>query len=535
VGYAEGRGAYYRGRYKLAGGTYGTVKDSQGQTIRYRTKREAKQAADAAEAAVRAGTHVDPTAVPTFGEYVNRTWWPTQDLAVSTMQNYPSHIQGHLLPYFGDKLITSITRADIAAWEKEQRALYASSSVTTYRSVLHLILQDAVEDVPAMLVNPAARRRGRGKRAGRRAQNRGPEKVVTTPLGALLVAERAAILTGRDDEFIETVTTAYTGARWGEVVGLEHRYVRPSSLRIEWQLYELDGGVFERCPPKDDSMRDLDVPEFLSMLLAEQKRRCPPETCPCHGMRTMFRSATVRQELRVPRARIAELAGVSPATVSRVRIRPEAVSQATTDRVLAAMVDLDVLEETGPQHVLPHWTRDDHRSQVTEPAASGWYPRHGAAEPARPVCIVAGDRWPGAVVRGRWSATQADACWAPVAAGLTNHGLRHCHSTWLEDLGTPSILIDERMGHLDGSVSARYKHITQGMRDRMLAGLSQLWTESLAARAAMSPRSPVAVLDRLLQEQSEYLLSQNSPQRVISQAIRAMDMVPDLHLSKWTA
>ncbi|MGW1813324.1 LacI family DNA-binding transcriptional regulator [Streptomyces sp. NPDC002125] len=535
MGYAENRGAYYRGRYKLADGTYGTVKDGHGQTIRYRTKRDAKQAADAAEVTVRAGMHVDPTAVPTFAEYVNQTWWPTQDLAASTMQNYPSHIQGHLLPYFGDKLITAITRADIAAWEKGQRALYAASSVTTYRSVLHLILQDAVDDVPAMLVNPASRRRGRGKRAGRRSQSRGPEKVVTTPLGALLIAERAAILTGRCDEFIETITTAYTGMRWGEVVGLGRKYVRPRSIRVEWQLYELTSGKLERCPPKDDSMRDIDTPHFLALLLAEQKRRCPPAPCQCHGMQTMFRSATVRQELRVPRARIAELAGVGVATVSRVRTRPDAVSQAATERVLAAMAELGVLEETQPEHMLPHWTRDDHRSQVTEPAASGWYPRHGAAEPARPVRVVAGDQWPGTVVRGRWSATQADACWTPVAAGLTNHGLRHCHATWLEDLGTPSILIDERMGHLDGSVSARYKHTTQGMRDRMLAGLSQLWLESLAARAAMSPRSPVAVLDRLLQEHSAEIISQNSPQRVISQAIRTMGTAPDLHLSKWTA
>ncbi|MFS0694330.1 LacI family DNA-binding transcriptional regulator [Streptomyces nitrosporeus] len=535
MGYPEKRGTYYRGRYKLPDGKYGTVQDSEGRTVRFEKKRDAKRAADAAEAQVRAGTHVDRADIPTFAEYVNCTWWPVQDLAPSTMQNYPSHIQLHLLPYFGDKLITAITRADIAAWEKGQRALYAASSVTTYRSILHLILQDAVEDVPAMLVNPAARRRGRGRRAGRRAQSRGPEKVVTTPLGALLVAERAALLTGRDNEFIETITTAYTGMRWGEVVGLDREYVRDRSIRVEWQLYELADGTFVRCPPKDDSMRDIDTPAFLAGLLAEQRRRCPRGQCACHGMRTMFQSATVRQELRVSHARIAELAGVSTPTVSRVRHRPEAVSQATTERVLAAMAELGALEETSPEHLMPHWTRDDHRSRVTEPAASGWYPKHGASDPARPVCVVAGDQWPGTVVRGRWSATQATACWAPVAGGLTNHGFRHCHSTWLEDLGTPSVLIDERMGHLDGSVSARYKHITQGMRDRMLAGLSQLWAESLAARAALSPRSPVAVLDRLLQERSAHLLSQNSPQRVISQAIRTVDMAPDLHLSKWTA
>ncbi|MEV7953692.1 LacI family DNA-binding transcriptional regulator [Streptomyces sp. NPDC087532] len=533
MGYAENRGTYYRGRYKLEDGTYGTVKDSQGRTIRFQKKRDAKQAADAAEVEVRAGTHVDPTAIPTFAEYVNKQWWPAQDLAASTMQNYPSHIQGHLLPYFGASLITSITRTDVEAWEKSQRTLYAASSVTTYRSVLHLILQDAVEDVPAMLVNPAARRRGRGKRAGR-SKNRGPEKVVTTPMGALLVAERAAILSGRDDEFIETISTAYTGMRWGETVGLDRDHVKKQSIQIEWQLYELNDGTFVKCPPKDDSYREIDTPEFLSALLSEQKRR-QVATCPCHRLQTIFRAASLRQELRVPRARIAELAGVSPATVSRVRNRPDTVTQLTAERVLAAMAQLGVIEQAGAEDLVPHWGRDDHRSQVIEPASSGWYPKRGSADPARPVCVVAGEHWPGTVIRGRWSATQADACWAPVAPGLTNHGLRHCHSTWLEDLGTPSVLIDERMGHIDGSVSARYKHVTDGMRDRMLAGLTGLWVESLTARAALSPSSPVGVLNRLLQEHAGHLLSQNSPQRVISQAIRSMDSAPDLHVSKWVA
>ncbi|GGU74523.1 hypothetical protein GCM10010211_45470 [Streptomyces albospinus] len=33
----------------------------------------------------------------------------------------------------------------------------------------------------------------------------------------------------------------------------------------------------------------------------------------------------------------------------------------------------------------------------------------------------------------------------------------------MEDLGTEKVLMDERMGHIDGSVSARYAHVTPGM------------------------------------------------------------------------
>ena len=43
----------------------------------------------------------------------------------------------------------------------------------------------------------------------------------------------------------------------------------------------------------------------------------------------------------------------------------------------------------------------------------------------------------------------------------------------MEDLGAEKVLMDECMGHVDGSVSARYAHVTPGMRKRLLLGLTQ--------------------------------------------------------------
>jgi hypothetical protein len=74
--------------------------------------------------------------------------------------------------------------------------------------------------------------------------------------------------------------------------------------------------------------------------------------------------------------------------------------------------------------------------------------------PSRPVPIL-GEHWPGP---GAWpgAAARADACWVPIARKLTPHGLRHTHRTVMEKLGTPPRLMDDRMGHEDGSVQARY-------------------------------------------------------------------------------
>jgi Phage integrase family len=94
---------------------------------------------------------------------------------------------------------------------------------------------------------------------------------------------------------------------------------------------------------------------------------------------------------------------------------------------------------------------------------------------------------------------RAEACWVPIAPGLTPHGLRHSHRTLMEQLGTPPVLADDRMGHTDGSVQRRYTHVTADMRTRFAEELTRCWESALATRMAMSEASPVAVLDELLQ------------------------------------
>lgn len=127
-----------------------------------------------------------------------------------------------------------------------------------------------------------------------------------------------------------------------------------------------------------------------------------------------------------------------------------------------------------------------------------------APNPTRPVPVpVLADPWPGVPVRGRDAAGRADACWLPVAAGLTPHGLRHTYKTMMIELGTPATLMDEQMGHEDGSVQARDSHITSGMTQRLLDGLTGLWLAAPDARREFSPRSPVVVLDARLAERGK--------------------------------
>ncbi len=90
------------------------------------------------------------------------------------------------------------------------------------------------------------------------------------------------------------------------------------------------------------------------------------------------------------------------------------------------------------------------------------------------------------------------ASWLPLRPGLTPHGLRHGHQTWLDDLGVRYVLQSERMGHEVPGMRGVYSHVTPRMRDELRKGLQQLWEASLYERAQLSKRSAVSLLDHIL-------------------------------------
>jgi hypothetical protein len=73
----------------------------------------------------------------------------------------------------------------------------------------------------------------------------------------------------------------------------------------------------------------------------------------------------------------------------------------------------------------------------------------------------------------------------------------------MRGLRTPPKLMDERLGHLDGTVQANYDHVTPEMRSALMSGLTTLWEEALDARLSMWPTSPVTVLNDLLRSRRQ--------------------------------
>ena len=71
---------------------------------------------------------------------------------------------------------------------------------------------------------------------------------------------------------------------------------------------------------------------------------------------------------------------------------------------------------------------------------------------------------------------------APVAPGLTFHGFRHSHKTWLIADQIPDVAQARRLGHrIPDKIQHIYSHVAPELETRLLDALQQRWTDALAA------------------------------------------------------
>ena len=79
----------------------------------------------------------------------------------------------------------------------------------------------------------------------------------------------------------------------------------------------------------------------------------------------------------------------------------------------------------------------------------------------------------------------------PVARGLTFHGLRHSHKTWLIADGIPDVVQARRLGHrIPDKIQHIYSHVAPELETRLLDALQHRWTTALAAAANPSSTTP---------------------------------------------
>jgi integrase len=504
MAHAERRGKFWRARWQEPDGTRASESGFTSKTaaLKYASKQEAK---------IEADVYTDRRAGQiTLGEWVNE-WFPAQDLELSTLETYRYLIEVIILPEFENKSLKWLEDhpAKVATWERglSTEGGYLRSTGRAARSMLAVILNDAI---PLHIKsNPATRKRGKGKKGQRRiAEAEKPEKVWPSTLQALLFAERCAMLSGDDSDFVLNIAIEYTGMRWSEATGLMPEFIAKKLIHIEWKLYELNGR-FYLGRPKDGSIRDADIPPFLSALLEWQIDNRRAEKCSCRNEE-------------------------SPWCPGR---------------------EYTFLTANGS-----HRNRSNYSERVVRPAADGWHPGRGGkwGRPAMPVLVDASAPFPGAPLppwppavagepytpptgrgiqrlvlkdgfgRCRDCARSTelkldgtlirhkngdDECpgslqlpaeppplanWLPLLPGLTEHGQRHGHQVTLDDLNVRYVLQADRMGHEVPGMRGVYSHIAPEWRADLTDGLQRLWEDSLAERARLSPYSAVPLLNDLL-------------------------------------
>ncbi|MCC9738334.1 tyrosine-type recombinase/integrase [Streptomyces sp. MNU89] len=69
---------------------------------------------------------------------------------------------------------------------------------------------------------------------------------------------------------------------------------------------------------------------------------------------------------------------------------------------------------------------------------------------------------------------------APVAPGLTFHGLRHSHKTWLIEDGVPEVAQARRLGHaMQNKIDDVYSHVATSVEERLLRHLEARWQRAI--------------------------------------------------------
>ena len=166
---------------------------------------------DARRGALPASTASGTTIREAAEEWLRQCEWE-RGVKASTLSEYRSVVEAHIVPRFGDQAIEGVTTREVEAWAAELLASGRSRrTVNKILIMLHGIFEGArrVWDLPSNPVAEVARRPGRDPGD---LDFFSPEEVMAL-VGAAESDQDAAIF----------LTAAYTGLRRGELIALRWR------------------------------------------------------------------------------------------------------------------------------------------------------------------------------------------------------------------------------------------------------------------------------------------------------------------------
>lgn len=278
--------ATWRARFKKPDGTY----DSEPG---FPTKLTAERYGQEQEAAIRAGTWIDPKLGRTrFGDWALE-WLQAQSPRGRTTDNRWNLLESHILPRWRDTALIAFNWFEVEAWARSLVGAVAETTIRDAVSLLSRILTGAV-DARRIPVNHLYARRLTFPGATAKQLAARPDKPAVVPHATTENVLRLARRMGPNNG-LHIITAAFAGTRWEELAGLHRDNALVTRTEAE------DGGVFT-CPtlridpevgalaeyakrdpetgkrssfrglepPKNEqSARQIDLPPFLASLIAE--------------------------------------------------------------------------------------------------------------------------------------------------------------------------------------------------------------------------------------------------------------------------
>jgi integrase len=176
----------------------------------------------------------------------------------NTVCSYTNTLNKRILPSLGDTPIDELTRTQLKAWFIEQMGKGKVSTASHALSILHIVLEAAVEDetIPA---NPASAIRRSLRHVVKRKTYREP--MTKDQLHSFLEAAR-----NDQETYHGVLLMAYTGVRLGEALGLQWADVDLSGRHLRVQRQASASGEF--APLKSaTSSRSIPISTHLANVL----------------------------------------------------------------------------------------------------------------------------------------------------------------------------------------------------------------------------------------------------------------------------
>jgi len=232
----------------------------------FKTEREARVFEASVVTKTASGGVVDPRAGRVTLATVYKAWLASRlDLSPKVRRGYEDNWRSRIEPRFGNWHVARIDHQSIQAWVNEMAASGLSPRTLRWiHSVLKMTLDYAIEDGQLLARNPAARTKFPPLRQASHTY--------------LTTSEVAALAEACGSQGDVVLLLAYTGLRYGELVGLRVEDVDLTArrIRVRRSITQVGGKLVEGNPKSAAGRRSIPIPKRLLGILASRVSDRPP-------------------------------------------------------------------------------------------------------------------------------------------------------------------------------------------------------------------------------------------------------------------